>query len=160
MQHYPRLRQQLARRIRAGVPAEWHHFARLWLAFNAIYGGEADKTERRRIKSSIRSSMSAAKARAVINKTDAAVSRMLNMPPGDMRLEKADPGFRRASREQTRIYRTSPDAVEKVAALAAILYQVRCNLLHGSKDPDNPRDNMLVRESVRILEALLTAIGV
>ncbi len=36
--------------------------------------------------------------------------------------------------------------------LVRAIYQVRCNLFHGGKDPKNVRDDKLVRASARILE--------
>ena len=150
------LRVQLSRRLRAGLPLEWTRFAELWLAFNAIYGGEPDAKERARVKSAIRNAVSQATARAVLRRTAAAVDRILALPPGNMLLEQWDPRFRRTSRELARIYRSpSESPVTRLVAVGAILYQVRCNLLHGSKDPQASRDRMLVRESVRVLELLV-----
>ena len=47
---------------------------------------------------------------------------------------------------------------ELIAAVAGILYQVRCNLVHGSKDPDDSRDRMLLRASLQILMDLVPAV--
>lgn len=150
------LRAQLSRRLRGQFPPEWTRFTQLWLAFNAVYGGEPDPKERARVKGAIRYHVSESSARAILKRSDVAVGRILAIPPGDMRIDQWDPNFRRASREQARIYRNrSQTAVSKLAAVGGILYQVRCNLLHGSKDPFDRRDQMLVRESVRVLELLV-----
>lgn len=36
------LRAELAYRIRTAAPADWNEFSNLWMAFNAIYGGEPE----------------------------------------------------------------------------------------------------------------------
>ncbi len=150
------LRALLSRRLRGRFPPEWTRFTQLWLAFNAVYGGEPDQKERARVKAAIRNHVSEGTARAILKLSDAAVARILAIPPGDMRLGQWDPVFRRASREQARIYRNrSQTAANRLTAVGGILYQIRCNLLHGSKDPLDGRDQMLVRESVRVLELLV-----
>jgi hypothetical protein len=49
-------------------------------------------------------------------------------------------------------------AVGRLAAATGVLYQIRCNLIHGGKDPDSQRDRMLVRESLAVLRVLVPAI--
>jgi len=153
------LRSQLAFRIRFKAPAEWLEFCINWMAFNAIYGGEPDNNERARVMSAIRSCFSKHKAKAVLKTADRSIQRVIQLPPGNLQLDIWDPQFRAASRKYKRIYTTrSEEPVSRLAAVAAILYQVRCNLIHGSKDPDNERDGMLVRESNRVLKVILTGI--
>jgi len=125
------------------------------MSFNAVYGG-GHENERARIKHVVRSEISEARARAVLRATEHAMKRITAVPPGDTRLGTNDPNFRRSSREQARAYSTETNsAVERLAAAAALIYQVRCSLLHGAKHPENDRDAMLVKESVRVLEVLL-----
>lgn len=45
----------------------------------------------------------------------------------------------------------------QVESLLITIYQVRCNLFHGSKSLHNPRDLELVRSSSIILEGYLKA---
>jgi hypothetical protein len=42
--------------------------------------------------------------------------------------------------------------------VGGVIYQVRCNLIHGDKDPDDARDRMLVSESVAVLRSLMPAL--
>jgi len=98
------LRQERSRRIRAQFSPEWTRFAQLWIAFNAIYGGEQDARERARIKAAIRKSISEGTARGLLAKTNVTIGRILALPPGDMRRGQFDPDFRRATREQARLY--------------------------------------------------------
>jgi len=54
------------------------------------------------------------------------------------------------------MYRSEAEtAVGRLAGVVGVLYQIRCNLLHGSKDPSNDRDRILVKESLVVLSALL-----
>jgi hypothetical protein len=69
------------------------------------------------------------------------------------------PQFRAASQRYAAIYRNRDEtAVTRLAAVGSVLYQVRCNLIHGGKSPDDRRDTMLVRESVAVLRVLVPAI--
>src|SRR5690242_14604301 len=93
------LRVTLSQRLRAGLPPEWMRFTELWLAFNAIYGGEPDTKERARVKSVVRNNVSEARARAVLSRVDVAIDHILSIPPGNMLLDQWDPRFRRISRD-------------------------------------------------------------
>jgi hypothetical protein len=150
------LRAELAFRIRTAAPAEWNEFSNLWMAFNAIYGGEPDARERARVIASIRRHMSERSALRVLRKVTKAVDRILAIPPGNTQLDRWHPGFRAASQRYSAMYRNKAEStVGRLAAVAAVIYQVRCNLLHGSKDPSIERDRMLVQESLVILRTLV-----
>lgn len=150
-----RLRAELSRRLRTESPPEWGHFSQLWMAFNAMYGGEPGNLERSRVMRILRARMSEARSRRVLRQCSDAAEQILKIPPGDMLYEQWNPLFRKRSRELAREYRTAATSNARLVALGGILYQVRCNLVHESKDPREERDRMLVRESSRILEALL-----
>lgn len=150
------LRAELALRIRTASPVEWSEFSGLWMAFNAIYGGEPDRRERSRVISSIRKNMTERRSLKVLRAVTKSVDRILGITPGNMLLDRWAPRFRAASQRYAAMYRNkSETAVGRLAAVATVLYQVRCNLIHGSKDPEVERDQMLVRESLAVLNALL-----
>ncbi len=153
------LRAELAFRIRAASPREWQEFTNLWMAFNAIYGGEPDKRERSRAMASIRRSFSERGALRVLRAVTKSIDRILEVPPGNLLLNKYDPRFRAASQRCAALYRNRREsAAGRLAAAAGVLYQVRCNLIHGGKDPDSERDRMLVQESLAVLRVLVPAI--
>jgi len=153
------LRAELSFRIRTTAPAEWQEFSNLWMAFNAIYGGEPDRKERSRVIAAIRKHMGTRQALAVLRRITRRVDRLLAVPPGNMMIESWDPSFRAASQKYAAMYRNKKEtAVSRLAAVAAVLYQVRCNLIHGSKDPQVERDRMLVAESLAILTVLVPAL--
>lgn len=149
------LRAQLSRRIRGATPPDWNRFGSLWMAFNAMYRGDPDSGERARVMSAVRRHFSEARARTLLRQCDVPLQRILAIPPGNMLYERWNPNFRRRSRDLARIVEGAGSARERLAAAAGILYQVRCNLIHGEKDPQQERDRMLVRESVRVLEVLV-----
>lgn len=153
------LRAELAYRIRTISPADWSEFSQLWMAFNAIYGGEPDRNERARVMACVRRAFTERAALRVLRSVTRSAERILEIPPGNMLLDITDPNFRVVSERCAGIYRdNSQSAVERLVAVAGILYQVRCNLIHGSKDPDSERDRMLVRESLAVLQVLVPAL--
>ena len=150
------LRAELSYRIRTEAPTEWTEFSNLWMAFNAIYGGEPDQRERARVISAIRRNMNERQSLRFLRAVTRSVDQILNIPPGNMLLNRENPNFRAASQRYSGVYRNqSETAVSRLAAVAAVLYQIRCNLIHGSKDPEIDRDRMLVLESLKVLQVLL-----
>jgi hypothetical protein len=126
------------------------------MAFNSIYGGESDQRERARVMSCIRRHFTERSALRVLRSATKPIDRILELPPGNMLLNRWDPRFRAASQRCAALYRNKKEtAVGRLAAVGGVLYQVRCNLIHGSKDPSSERDRMLVHESVAVLEVLV-----
>ena len=96
----------------------------------------------------VRRYASAKDARHILERGAAALVKIIDPPPADMRLERWDPRFRAASERCKRKYLSRTQTPQaRLAGAAGLLYQVRCNLIHGSKDPSESRDRMLVRES-------------
>ncbi len=150
------LRAELAFHIRTAAPADWQRFSNLWMAFNAIYGGEPDPRERSRVMACIRRHFTNASARRVLRQVTGSIDRVLLVPPGNLQLDRYNPHFRAASQRCAALYRNRDElAVVRLSAVAGILYQIRCNLIHGSKDPRSERDRMLVCESLAILQVLV-----
>ena len=50
------------------------------------------------------------------------------------------------------------DGLEKIQCLLLTIYQVRCNLFHGSKEPHDERDQKLVRSSATIMQGYMEAL--
>jgi hypothetical protein len=126
------------------------------MAFNAIYGGEPDRRERSRVMASVRRQFNETAAKRVLRASRTHVDQILTIPPANLLLNVWDPRFRAASQRLTAMYRNKGEsAAGRLAAVAGILYQIRCNLMHGSKDPNNQRDTLLVSASVAILRHML-----
>lgn len=150
------LQAQLSHRIRTASPKDWNVFSGLWMAFNSIYGGEPDRRERTRVMSCIRRNFSERAALRVLRSVTKSIDWVLEIPPGNLLLNRWDPSFRAASQRLAALYRNkSESAVGRLAAVGGVLYQIRCNLIHGGKDPNSDRDRMLVRESVAVLNVLV-----
>ena len=109
--------------------------------------------------SCIRRTFTERQALRVLRAVTKSIDRILEIPPANLLLDRYHPNFRAASRRCAALYRDkSETAVGRLAAVGGVLYQVRCNLLHGSKDPNNPRDEMLVKESLAVLQVLVLAL--
>ncbi len=153
------LKAHLSQQIRTVPPAEWAEFIIRWIAFNAMYGGETKLSERANILSAIRRFISKQSAKRVLVSVEDSIDYIVKLPPGDMRLDQSDPKFRTVTLKYKRMYANRNDGpVNRLAAAAAILYQVRNNLIHGSKNPGNSRDIMLVKVSVQALDVILPAL--
>lgn len=48
--------------------------------------------------------------------------------------------------------------LRRIQCILLTLYQVRCNLFHGSKDPNYPRDRKLIQESATIMQGCMEAL--
>src|SRR5689334_5754961 len=92
------LRADLSHRLRKRMPREWSAFTNLWIAFNALYGGEPDERERARVMSAVRNHVSEKDARHLLDQHKASIAQIIDLPPGNMRLDEWDPRFRAATR--------------------------------------------------------------
>jgi len=152
-------RAKLAQRLAKGTtdPA-WEQFPRDWTAFNAIssVGRSPGDSESAAIDRVISKHFDSATASACLTDIPSdAVERLLRLPPGDDRYTPSDTRYRTKTRALARQFASSTDAVEKLSALIRIVYQVRCNMVHGEKDPDFWRDQSLVRACASITTAFL-----
>ncbi len=153
------LRAELSFRLRTHALEEWSRFTNLWNAFNSIYSGETGRVERTRVMACVRKYFSEHAALRTLRRVTGAIDKILDVPPGDMRRSQGRVDFREASRRCAAIYRDKSETdIGRLAAVGGVLYQVRCNLIHGSKDPRSLRDKMLVRESFSVLRVLVPAL--
>ncbi|MDQ3816457.1 MAG: hypothetical protein M3362_02050 [Acidobacteriota bacterium] len=105
----------------------------------------------------IRTFFDASAAQTCLDQIDQrCISEITAIPPGDDRLDPTDPNYRNKSTSLVRRFQVSGDPVERLAALMMIVYQVRCNLVHGSKDPIVMRDQALVSSCTPIVEIVVT----
>jgi hypothetical protein len=145
-----------AKRIRTRSGLNWTAFTQPWAAFNHLYAQHRGDTERDWVMNFIRDHLNEVSADRVLDAAATPIDQLLELPPGDMRLNVDEDRFRARSRRHAAIVRDATQgAIERVAHLAAVLYQVRCNLLHGDKDPISTRDRRLVRACAQILDELL-----
>lgn len=134
----------------------WSRFATRWMAFNTLYNYVTGATERDRVMQVILAYVETTTAAELLRVLDCQVTALASLPPGDSRLQPEDPKFRARSTADMQIMmdQTAP-APQRLARLLAVVYQVRCNLLHGTKDPEVRRDRDLVTWCLQILEVVL-----
>jgi hypothetical protein len=136
----------------------WADFPRYWMAFNALYNAvrQEHDPEARAATKVIRLFFEPADAPACLQRIGPGrIAELVALPPGDDRLNPTDPHYRSKATAAARIVSGSNDPVERLAALITIVYQVRCNLLHGSKDPAVMRDQALVTACTPILQIVV-----
>jgi hypothetical protein len=149
-------RDALARRLRELNLPGWQGFIRDWISFNTLYTPAQGRTEREQVMNMVRQSVSADHATDLLATLVEPISFFSALPPGNMRYGRRDPRFRQRSLEDlTVVNETTLNAVERLAHLMSVVYQIRCNLLHGEKDPIEERDRELVQRSYFVLSAAL-----
>lgn len=120
-------------------------FVAVWVAFNALYtslyGDEVGDFNQ------VRSFSGSPKA---IDRHRELISRDVDYLRAINTLKER--GVLDLSRQFRRRQIRDPNNLTEVASC---LYQVRCNLFHGSKMPDNPRDEHLVKASFVIVSKLI-----
>jgi hypothetical protein len=158
-QYSASIQAALAQRMRERRHPAWDEFKRLWPAFNALYNVAQARTEKYRVIGTVQRFLSANQAAAILAQVGSEAQAICSPPPGDMRYDETSPKFRRESNRHAAVVEdATASPVDRVAHLAALIYQVRCNLIHGSKDPDIARDLDLVRWSNPVLELLVPAV--
>ena len=152
-------RAKLAKRLakKNNDPA-WDQFPLDWTAFNAIYSvvRQPGDSETAAIDKTIVKYFDAAAASGCLADIPSdAVRKLLQLPPGDDRYSPSDARYRTKTRALAKVFVSSASAAEKLSALMRIVYQVRCNMVHGEKDPDFWRDKSLVRACAPITTVFL-----
>jgi hypothetical protein len=152
-------RAALARRFRErGIPGG-QEFIQDWVSFNACYNAAGGKSERDRVTNIIREYIAPGEATQLLQNLASAVEYFSRLPPGDDRRAAHNPNFRRQSTEDLQVVNdVSATPVERLARLMSVVYQVRCNLMHGDKDPDSKRDRELVKYSRVVLQQVLSSV--
>jgi len=139
--------------MRHGMP--FTAFGQRSTPYNAVGG----PTERERVRSVVQTFIKADKASELLPRLVSAENPLPNPPPGDTRWSASDPRFRRDSViEAAAVNDAGRPSPERLAALLALVYQVRCSLVHGNKNPDRHQDNELVWWGVSVLEEVVPAL--
>lgn len=153
----PELQSALAERIRTSSRPDWGKFVQRWIAFNAIYNTveRSDDGEKGQVKRSV-AYLDESTACDLLGRLRNAARELAESPPGDMRYSTESPEFYQSNEGEVKTLSDSDAGCrQRLGALLALVYQVRCNLVHGNKDPSRKRDLHLVRTSNEILEVVL-----
>ena len=144
-----------ARRLRIENPL-LDEFSREWRSFNACYNEVAGTSERECIMNTIIEHFSEGDAASILIKSSDAIAYFSQLPPGNMRKKHTDPSFRERATTDLQIVNDSKNAsVLRLAHIASVLYQLRCNLTHAGKDPFDPRDKQLIQFALPVLKSIL-----
>ena len=135
----------------------WTDFPRYWMAFNALYKIVRQKgdSEEKAVGEVILRYFSNEEANDCLKKIRWHIRDLTRLPPGDDRLDPKNPDYRKKSTDQAVIVNGNDDPKVRLSSLMKIVYQVRCNLLHGSKDPTVLRDYDLINCCTPILEVVV-----
>jgi hypothetical protein len=152
-------RAKLATRIsRKEQDPAWQQFPQEWTAFKAIYSAirnpresEADGIDRAVLKFFD----DAEAAASIADMPQAAIDKLLRLPPGDDKRSPSDPQYRAKTRAWAATFASNAGAAQRLSALVRVVYQVRCNMVHGQKDPDHWRDKSLVSACAPIAAVLV-----
>lgn len=148
-----------ARRLRTRNVPEWCEFLRLWAAFNCLYGEETDGNERERVMQVVQRYLSEPRSQRLIDRISDRALKIVGTPPGDMRKDTSHPQFREQTERCAATYLDpSKPSNERLGGLMGVIYQVRCNLLHVNKDPDDARDMRLILSSNAVMQAAIPAL--
>lgn len=121
-----------------------------WRGFNNLFFLAHGDSEREKIRSFITAKLSIDKAQEILDGHLPEIEYLLSEPVIDMRGNGKDTG------SNIRAYHNTANPIEKLSELFMVIYQVRCNLEHGQKSPNNTRDNELCRCASTIVARIVS----
>lgn len=124
-------------------------FVCYFIAFNYLYNGCPDQYEWQRVKRFAEEKIKEMYPHNEIFDLLSENSEFYSYPISDMR-SNCD-GDERMARERKASNRFTGVKSKKITSLFLSIYQVRCNLFHGSKTMGSDRDNKLVEDGANLL---------
>lgn len=112
-------------------------FSNFWRGFNNLFYGEAQGSEREKIRAFLSQKITEADAKGLLQEHEPEISYLLSKPVIDMR------GNGRDTTEHIQAFNAANNSLDKLQEIFMIIYQVRCNLEHGQKSPTRERDIQL-----------------
>lgn len=138
---------------------KWGRFLSGWIGFNRLYNLQRANSERQRLIMAVESGLTDLQATRILASLTEAISYLVSLAPGDLRRQAVHPEFRAGAAADLQVV-TDGDIADRtrLAHLLAVVYRVRCNLVHGGKLPGRQRDDalidygdMIVRVTLRVL---------
>lgn len=111
------------------------------MGFNSLYSNSSSKTEVDSIKSFIDTNVDLKVAQELLDIHQIEITYFMTRPVIDMR------GNGKSSQTDIDIFNSTDCAVSKLKSILMVIYQVRCNLMHGQKSPSRDRDVDLCKHS-------------
>lgn len=121
-----------------------------WIAFNWLYSAYGDRRETNNIKAFCQNNYDSLSHYDAFS--DKAIEIFMTSPVYDVIHDRNE------NRKQRYEKLKNAQGVERLESLFLTIYQVRCNLFHGSKSLHIDRDIQLVRAASIILENYLKAL--
>ncbi|MCF6322823.1 MAG: hypothetical protein L3J89_00625 [Gammaproteobacteria bacterium] len=112
-----------------------------WMGFNNLYSNSGAGTEVKSIKSFIDTNVDIEVAQELLNNHQTEIAYFMARPVIDMR------GNGRNTQRDIDSFNSTDCALSKLKSILMVVYQVRCNLMHGQKSPSRDRDVDLCKYS-------------
>ena len=116
-------------------------FTNSWRGFNNLFYESAGRKERDKIRNYLLANVSEDVSTSLLREYSEQIAYLLSQPVIDMRGNGRDTG------KFIKKYKNSRTNQERMVALFFVIYQVRCNLEHGQKSPNEDRDIKLCSSS-------------
>lgn len=135
-------------------------FAARWIGFNSLYDVWSGQSERERFTHAIKHGLTDEQAHHILECCAADMTYLASLPPGNMRHERTAGRFReQARRDMAAALDGRLRPTDRLASLVAVVYQVRCNLFHGAKNPKLVRSRRLLVIGAHITELVLNRLA-
>jgi hypothetical protein len=132
----------------------WSAFVARWMAFNALYNLLDRKNELERVRLAIDVFLEPKDRLETLEITRTQLAFLSSKPPGDDRHDSNDARYRQQSASDLKITQDASNSpLLRLQSLFAVVYLIRCNLVHGNKHPEWSRDRDLVECCSHILRA-------
>ena len=118
-----------------------------WKGFNNCYAGKGP--ERQLIKNFLEHRIKEEDAKDLISQNSTGINYLLSEPAIDMRGNGND------TSQYMDEYNNSESNSGKLVAIFMIIYQIRCNLVHGQKSPSRDRDLHLCESSCGLIRGVI-----
>lgn len=130
----------------------FNSFFHFWQAFNSIYHDQKKSAERIKINNFFNNNFSEQIAIDILENHSPEIDLLLSSPIIDMNTQAKD------TSENISAFYATDNSLDKLQQLFMIIYQVRCNLVHGQKSPSRKRDLDLCKSATPILKDVLSRV--
>lgn len=124
-------------------------FSSYWCGFNNLFASAGHGKERDLIKSYLGTSITPEQALEILDTNATNVDYLLSQPVIDMR------GNGKDTSTNIQAFNATVDAKAKLFEIFMVIYQVRCNLVHGQKSPSRDRDIRLCACAAPLISCVL-----
>lgn len=124
-------------------------FSNFWLGFNNLYNPMRKSKEREKIQTLLQNSICEERASHLLSAHASCIDYLLSEPVINMRYNGKDTASNIAA------FKVATSSLVKLKEVVMVVYQVRCNLVHGQKSPSRERDVHLCQCAAPIIAELI-----